>query len=399
MRKFIFIVLISLPFSLISQVNITTGSYYQDFGNVDITTWTNNITVPGWYAFSHFTAVPSILHANITPSAPINTGGFYSYECSNINDQKLGTRPSNSNPGAVGRYIRYGIYLRNTTGQTISSIRIRYRGYQLSLAENDGIVNRIEFHYNIGNIPPLMTSGMSVSVPALNYIAPNNDLGGVSSQLLGYPCNVFQDMDACIPVNFQDNQYLMLRWSDLNDNNNDPHLAIDNVIIDFGIQGSIICDVILPVELSYFGGVNQLSGIDLEWITSSEHDNSHFEIERSYNGIDFDYVSTILGSGNSQESISYQYTDRDFLRHSVIYYRLKQFNLDGTYTYSDIISVELESNITIKDGFISYDGDKIAKIYSISGSEIWDLNSSPFYGSGTVFVLRVGDRSEKISMD
>jgi len=72
------------------QVLVTTTSYVQDFGTTDISTWTNNSTILGWY-----TSNSAFAHENIVTSpVPINNGSFYSYECNGDNNQKLGTRPS-----------------------------------------------------------------------------------------------------------------------------------------------------------------------------------------------------------------------------------------------------------------------------------------------------------------
>jgi hypothetical protein len=62
--------------------------------------------------------------------------------------------------------------------------------------------------------------------------------------------------------------------------------------------------VVLPVELLYFE--SQLAAkhnVILNWATVSEINNSHFEIERSYNGRTFERVGEVNGNGNSQHQI------------------------------------------------------------------------------------------------
>ena len=66
----------------------------------------------------------------------------------------------------------------------------------------------------------------------------------------------------------------------------------------------------LPVELLYFE--SQLAAnhnVILNWATVSEINNSHFEIERSYNGRTFERVGEVNGNGNSQHQIDYSYLD------------------------------------------------------------------------------------------
>jgi hypothetical protein len=339
------------------QVNITTGSYTQGFGTVDITSWSNNTTFPGWYAYSHLSALTSITHANITTAAPSNVGAFYSYECNGNNDQKLGSRASNTIPGVVGRYFRYGLYLRNTTGQTITSVQVRYTGYQFSLAENNGVSNRIEFHYAISAAVPSMT-GAATAVTTLDYVAPNNNTGGTTLQLAGYPCTVFQEFNVCIPVNLPNNSYIMLRWSDINDTNNDHHLGIDNVGVDFGIDGSTSCDVLLPISLLSFTATSLGSVVVLDWTTASETDNDYFTVERSADGSHFIPVLRIPGAGNSITTLDYTSVDDGPLP-DLSYYRLRQTDLDGTSAISQVVAVQRERSgrsslqVTVESGTLT----------------------------------------------
>jgi len=94
----------------------------------------------------------------------------------------------------------------------------------------------------------------------------------------------------------------------------------------------------LPVDLIAFtaerqGDKNAL----LHWTTASEINNSHFDIERSYDGRTFEAVGDVAGNGNSQHQIEYSYTDASISKvQNTVYYRLKQVDFDGAYEYSDI---------------------------------------------------------------
>lgn len=92
----------------------------------------------------------------------------------------------------------------------------------------------------------------------------------------------------------------------------------------------------LPVELISFTAESTNSGNVLNWTTASEVNNSHFEIEKSDNGIDFYTVSTVQGNGNSSEVIDYSFIDSE--NEGNAYYRLKQFDFDGTFAYSHVVN-------------------------------------------------------------
>jgi hypothetical protein len=328
-----------------AQIIISTnGVYTQDFGNTDITSWINNSTFLGWYS-TH----TSINHENITNSAPTNTGGFYSYECNGNNDQKIGSRPSNSVPGAVGTYIRYGVRFINNSGQTITRIRITFTAFQFSLAENDGVINSLEFHYRISNTAITnLTSGTYTSVPQLWYQLPNNDTGGNSNQLLGYPCTVYTTFDECLNITINHGEEIMLRWSDRNDANNDHHNGIDDVTISFYTntpENSSSCVSPLPITLSEFSVKKDKEKSLIQWTTISEINNDYFVVERSNDAENFHEISKVKGAGNSNTILNYQVKDYSPLS-GTNYYRLKQVDFDGSYSYSEIKALNFEKNLS-----------------------------------------------------
>lgn len=97
----------------------------------------------------------------------------------------------------------------------------------------------------------------------------------------------------------------------------------------------------LPVELiSFSASVLKTRKVKLEWLTATEINNDHFTLERSKNGIDWEYLAEIDGAGNSNKELSYSHIDDNPFA-SVIYYRLKQTDFDGTIEYSDVVRVEL----------------------------------------------------------
>lgn len=105
------------------------------------------------------------------------------------------------------------------------------------------------------------------------------------------------------------------------------------------VESTDNCGIVLPVELLSFYG-ETLNGINqLYWSTASEHDNSHFTIERSDKGIEFTEIGTVQGQGNSSTNIDYTFTDYSPINKRN-YYRLKQVDFSGDYSYSNVIVLE-----------------------------------------------------------
>ncbi len=100
-----------------------------------------------------------------------------------------------------------------------------------------------------------------------------------------------------------------------------------------GVEASGI--TALPVELIRFDAVKGDEHIDLSWATASEVNNSHFEVEKSYDAKTWVKIGEVKGNGNSQAIIKYAFTDEAGLGEAgQAFYRLKQVDFDGVFEYS-----------------------------------------------------------------
>ncbi len=111
-----------------------------------------------------------------------------------------------------------------------------------------------------------------------------------------------------------------------------------------GGGASLDCTV-LPVELTSFAAEARSNSVDLQWITASEHDNDRFEVERSTDGASFTAIGVVPGAGNSNQTTKYGYTDASPLE-GLSYYRLRQVDIDGVYSFSNVESVVFRRNGT-----------------------------------------------------
>lgn len=111
-----------------------------------------------------------------------------------------------------------------------------------------------------------------------------------------------------------------------------------------GGGGVISCSAsfqVLPVELIHFTAIAKGQEVLLEWTTATEHDNAGFHVERSADGVHFEAIMEIPGMGTSLALTQYEAVDRSPLP-GLGYYRLRQTDLDGTTTISDVVSVTME---------------------------------------------------------
>lgn len=99
----------------------------------------------------------------------------------------------------------------------------------------------------------------------------------------------------------------------------------------------------LPVEFSAFEARQSGNKIALDWSTASEVNNAGFEVQRSRNGADFERIAWIDGTNQESGSASYTYQDEiDPVRGNTVYYRLRQIDFDGQFSFSNTSTVELD---------------------------------------------------------
>jgi Bacterial Ig domain/Secretion system C-terminal sorting domain len=100
---------------------------------------------------------------------------------------------------------------------------------------------------------------------------------------------------------------------------------------------------VLPIKLISFNGRLNGSEVDLNWITESEINTKHFEVERSGDGANFIKIGTVQAKGNSSNAANYDLTDYAPLS-NINYYRLKIVNNDGSFEYSRIVVIRIGNN-------------------------------------------------------
>ncbi|MCB0496758.1 MAG: T9SS type A sorting domain-containing protein [Cyclobacteriaceae bacterium] len=103
----------------------------------------------------------------------------------------------------------------------------------------------------------------------------------------------------------------------------------------------------LPIELLYFVGEESGSQIVLKFATAMEENFDYFAIEKAYDGVDFETIGEISGSGNSSSKNEYSYLDTN-PEPGLNYYRLRSVDLDGTFEFSETILVKFTANLQLE---------------------------------------------------
>ena len=99
----------------------------------------------------------------------------------------------------------------------------------------------------------------------------------------------------------------------------------------------------LPIQLLSLDIIAHEQSVCVKWQTLSESNNEYFTVERSEDGLNFHQIVEVAGAGNSNIILDYEAKDYDPIQ-GTAYYRLKQTDYDGTFSYSEIMTIKFESS-------------------------------------------------------
>jgi len=180
---------------------------------------------------------------------------------------------------------------------------------------------------------------------------------------------------------------------------------------------------IFPIDLYTFGAQQNGLSVELLWSTASEKNASSFVVERKLSGTDkFDAVGEVKAIGNSSVINHYTLTDNTVNLGNTYVYRLKLVDGDGSYNYSNEVSVELEgaggaltvgeispnpvkdnstlsinlsesANMTVE--LYNSDGKLLNTLFNGTTSGLRDItiNAGDYASGAYTLVVRVGERT------
>lgn len=150
------------------------------------------------------------------------------------------------------------------------------------------------------------------------------------------------------------------------------------------VQVETACGL-LPVELVSFNAAIQNDRVKLLWSTASEKDNRGYYLERSAEGQSWTSIGFVAGKGTIEHRMDYFFMDEKPLP-GMNYYRLMQTDIDGKYTYSNIVVVDMRPGAEpfdvfpnpAADGVVSVraespvEGDGHLQVFDWTGARVYD---------------------------
>jgi hypothetical protein len=144
---------------------------------------------------------------------------------------------------------------------------------------------------------------------------------------------------------------------------------------------------VVPVELSTFAANVVDRTVTLSWRTESESNSSGFEVERSSANQSWAQIGFVKSAGTTTEPQNYSFVDSK-LETGSYSYRLKMVDLDGSFSYSKAVEVEIGTPMTFAlsqnypnpfnpttriDYQVPFNANVQIELYSITGERVATL--------------------------
>lgn len=142
------------------------------------------------------------------------------------------------------------------------------------------------------------------------------------------------------------------------------------------IQMNIHYSVPLPVGFDKVQAFATDGGVKVQWSTITEFNNSHFDVQHSKNGQEWDVLGSVTGAGTSSDALYYSFRDQ---QNTSGYYRIKQVDFDGNYSFSEIVFALENSLEDVEQSDVKlryYAGNKTLRIHNLNDiSAVYMSNS------------------------
>jgi Secretion system C-terminal sorting domain len=246
----------------------------------------------------------------------VGTGGLYS-----LNNGAFWFQPT-SNDLTPGDLI---LKICNNSGSTLVDIDV---DYDINYLNDQNRANSFNFSW-------AKTSNQTyTTVGALDFTTPQaSDNNGVQTEA----------KNTTITANLNDGDCLLLKWSsnDVSGSGSRDEIGVDNIDVKES-------NIPTPVTLTSFTAKPMdAKTVALNWSTASEENNDYFSIEYSADGLDFIELEKMAGAGTSTATQNYHFMHKEAVEGSN-YYRLRQVDFDGTFSFSEIEVVVLEDRSDIR---------------------------------------------------
>lgn len=155
----------------------------------------------------------------------------------------------------------------------------------------------------------------------------------------------------CLNLEWRDKASNPLHFTNVTETN--PGNSTTTPVDEDEYDGSSDCLTVLcptlPVEWLSFEATRVDEDAHLNWSVASEHNNDHYDVLRSTDGVNYEVIGEVLGAGNSDQPLSYDFTDKGIssVGAQILYYQIRQVDIDGSFSFSNEAEIVLDHSLEI----------------------------------------------------
>jgi alpha-tubulin suppressor-like RCC1 family protein len=373
-----------------------TSKQCGDFSGSENKNWTS-VKKSGAVIFTDVNYITAMESDNAVPAVAVvtKTGDLYSW---GLNEKNMLGRPTDGttyDPGIPSGFTSGTdkAISAEMGGHTLvyikeGSTQFCYVGHRINGSMGDGTTaDAIETSFNCSGTPVVETCG-SVPVAASTV----NSVISVSSNLI--TANGISTSTITIRLKDAFNQFLTKSGGVVivyttagtlgivEDHNNGTYTVVltssnsqETAGITFSINGAlannssnVVFSSNLPVKWGDVRAFRKYKTQQVEWMTEQEAGVSHFQVERSINGRDWSVVLDKKQAQSGDWAHAYNFIDKDYIP-GVVYYRVKEVDLDGKSAYSTVMMIEADPGF---NRIIAYPSptDKVLYVGNIEKSKL-----------------------------
>ena len=239
MKKYVVLIvvlIISFSSAALSQIQLTSSGYSQDFDTM-ADTGSSSLLPDGWYFFESGADADSLYS---TGTGSSRTGDTYSLGSEDSTDRALGSIRSG------GLASVYGANFINNSNEVITSIHISYTGEQWRAGSASRVeADTLKFQYSVNATG--LSDGEWIDINQLNFFSPNTNISGALDGNL--PENRTEINSTITGLSIPAGAEFWIRWQDIDVSSSDDGLAIDDFSIDLTVPSVIFS--ISPSSLNF----------------------------------------------------------------------------------------------------------------------------------------------------